>query len=310
MLKDEYKVSVIMPVYNAQKYIERAVKSVINLLHAGELIIIDDGSSDDSLQVARNLKTVYKRIRLLTHKDNKNHGPAQTRNLGIRESKFDYVSFLDADDYYLPNRFDIEAELFSTIPQIDAVYGFTLANYESAIAKQIFEKGSIPERTTFSEKILPQDLFKALMLGGYGCFHTSGITIKKSLLKKTGVFNTDLRYGEDTELWYKLSLNGKLVAGSIHDPIAVRWVHEKNSIHEHEKMIPYRNKMHEELFSWMLHKPLPFEVKNLFFNALLRCSYYEHVPLHKLLFKKLISNPDMLFTSFFFKKLKLELSKR
>lgn len=294
-----------MPVYNAQKYIERAVKSAINLPSTGELILIDDASSDHSLQISRDLERTYQQVRVLTHADNKNRGAAETRNVGIRHSKFDYVSFLDADDYYLPNRFDEEANIFYADPKVDAVYGFTLAKYESLGAKRIFEKGIIAERTTFSEKVLPQNLFKALMLGGYGCFHTSGITIKKSLLKKTGLFNPRIRYGEDTELWYKLSLTGNLVPGSIYDPIAIRWVHDTNSIHKTENIKPYRRLMYRELFNWAMPRPFSFEVKNLFFMALHRYeNEYKFSPL-KLLLQEAKKNPALLSKVFFYKKLHL-----
>ena len=305
MLNEGYKVSVIMPVYNAQEYIERAVKSVVNLPNTGELIMIDDASSDQSLQISRDLEKDYKQIQVLTHADNKNRGAAETRNVGIRHSKFDYISFLDADDYYLPNRFDKEAEIFSTDPEVDAVYGFTLAEYESANAKKIFEKGIFAERTTFSEKVLSKDLFKALMLGGYGYFHTSGITIKKSLLEKTGLFNPAIRYVEDTELWYKLSLTGNLAPGSIYEPIAIRWVHENNSIHQTENIKPYRRLMYHELFNWAISRPFSFEVKNLFFMALHRYGNEYRVSALNLLLQEAKKNPVLFSSIFFYKKLHL-----
>lgn len=303
--KGDFAVSVIMPVYNAEKYIERAVESVINLPATGELLIVDDGSSDQSLIMSEALKNKYKKIRVLKHGDNKNYGAAQSRNLGIRNATFGYVSFLDADDYYLPNRFDKDAEIFLNDASIDGVYGFTLAEYESEKARETFKKGVIAERTTFSEIVPPEQLFKALILGGYGSFHTSGITIKKSLFNKSGLFNPKIRYVEDTELWYKLSLVGKLVAGNIIEPVAIRWVHENNSIHETDNIPPYRKLMYQQFFNWTMSRPFSFEIKNWAFMALHRYKNEYQNSVIKLFLEQLKANPGLLFSSFAYKKLYL-----
>ncbi len=303
--ESDYKVSVIMPVYNAGKYLERAVESVIHLPATGELILIDDASEDNSWQICKRLEEKYNHIRMLQHEDKKNHGPSISRNLGIVNASCHYISFLDADDYYLNNRFDIESKIFEQFPEADGVYGFTLAQYESEKAKQIFAQTDILERSTFSEIIAPEKLFTALIFGGFGSFHISGITIKKKLLQKTGVFNPKLRYGEDTELWYKISLLGKIISGSIYEPVAIRYVHETNSIHQTEKIKVSRKLMYQELFNWSIKKSSPFYVKNAFFNALHPyTNKYKYSQL-KLLITETIKKPTLLLSSFFYKKINL-----
>ena len=92
VVKEKFLVSVIMPVFNAGKYVERAVESVIHLPNTGELILIDDCSQDNSLEICKEIESKYANIRLLKHKDGKNHGAAASRNLGISKAKYLYIS--------------------------------------------------------------------------------------------------------------------------------------------------------------------------------------------------------------------------
>ena len=309
LVKEKYLVSVIMPVFNAAKYIERAVESVIHLTSTGELILIEDDSQDNSFEICKTIESNYSNVRLLKHIDGKNHGAAASRNLGISNAKYLYISFLDADDCYLNNRFDIEAHIFEQFPQIDGVYGCTIANFESVKAKDLFALTNINELTTFTDLVAPENLFRTLILGGYGCFHTSGITVKKSLLLKIGGFNSNIRYVEDTELWYKLSLLGKIVPGNIYEPISMRWVHENNSIHECEKIKPFRKLMYQEIFNWAIKNSFSFEVLNCFFMSMHRyTNEFKFSPL-KLLLSVVKNNPSIVFSSFFIKKLHLILLK-
>lgn len=93
------KVSVIIPIYNNEKYIKQCVESVLEqTLKDLEVICIDDGSMDDSAKIVKNIMSMEERIVLLQQA---NQGPGIARNLGIKKAKGKYVVFLDADDYYL-----------------------------------------------------------------------------------------------------------------------------------------------------------------------------------------------------------------
>lgn len=96
-MKEEIKVSIIVPVYNAEKYIERCIKSLIGQTYKNiEIILINDGSEDKSLNILRNFENIDKRITLINQE---NSGPSKARNLGIKKSTGDYIAFIDADDY-------------------------------------------------------------------------------------------------------------------------------------------------------------------------------------------------------------------
>ncbi|HED13224.1 MAG TPA: glycosyltransferase family 2 protein, partial [Gammaproteobacteria bacterium] len=99
------KISVVIPVYNAEKYVEYAVKSALQQKEAAEIILVEDNSPDHALKICEKLSNENSQVRLLRHSDGKNHGAGESRNLGIRSARHDYIAFLDADDYYLQNCF-------------------------------------------------------------------------------------------------------------------------------------------------------------------------------------------------------------
>ncbi|MDB9374860.1 glycosyltransferase family 2 protein [Nodularia sphaerocarpa] len=97
------KVSVIMPAYNTEKYIAKAIESFLaQTLDNIELIIVDDASSDRTVEIAKNF--VDARIKILINE--KNLGPSDSRNRALKEAKGEWVAVLDSDDWYAPNRLE------------------------------------------------------------------------------------------------------------------------------------------------------------------------------------------------------------
>ncbi len=98
------KLSIIIPVYNAEKYLEKCMKSIFdNIENSFEVILINDGSKDNSLKIIKELMKKYKNIELI---DNSNNGVSYSRNLGIKKAKGNYIMFVDADDELKKNWFD------------------------------------------------------------------------------------------------------------------------------------------------------------------------------------------------------------
>lgn len=95
------KISVIVPIYNAELYLEQCIESVLNqTLRDIELLLIDDGSTDNSFLICEKYKKRDNRIQLYT---NKNVGQGLERNFGIKKSTGEYIAFLDSDDQYKEN---------------------------------------------------------------------------------------------------------------------------------------------------------------------------------------------------------------
>lgn len=123
-------VSVVIPVYNSARYLEGAVQSVLRQTHRNfELFIVDDGSADESLKVAKRLATCAPdRIFVLQHPDHGNHGVAETRNLALVAATGTYVAFLDADDQWFPTKLEQQVAYMEAHPEVGLT--FTKARIE------------------------------------------------------------------------------------------------------------------------------------------------------------------------------------
>lgn len=227
------KISVIIPVYNAEKYVSQAVESALQFDEVHEVILVEDKSPDNALQVCQQLAEKYSRVQLYQHPDKGNHGAGPTRNLGIEKATGDFIAFLDADDYYLPNRFDAERELFKN-PEVEGVYGALGVHYYSEKAKEQYYRLFQDRLTTVYKMHEPKDVFPGQMnmLGSFGLFSIDTLTIRKeSLLRKMNpLFKTNLRLHQDTEFLFRLSYYLDLYPGILDKAVAVRGVHEDNRI--------------------------------------------------------------------------------
>jgi glycosyltransferase involved in cell wall biosynthesis len=218
-------VSVVIPVYNGERYVAEAVRSVLALPLDVEVVLVEDGSRDGSLAMCRDLAARHPRVRLLRHAGGRNRGAAASRNVGIRAARGRYVAFLDADDLYLPNRLDVAVSMLECDPTVDGVYG--------AVGTK-FDEGHVPMpggdrlMTTLDGPIEPDELFATLLLGARGSFCMPGITVRRSAFQRSGLFDENLVLTEDSAMWLRLAATGRLTAGSIRKPIALRRRHSAN----------------------------------------------------------------------------------
>jgi len=195
------KVSIIIPNYNSSPLIERCLNSVFNKNgdYILEVIIIDDGSTDNSLEILED----YPQPLIILKQANQ--GPAAARNKGIEIATGKYLAFLDADDYWEPT-FLKETVSF-------------LENKQEAIAVSVGQIHKIlGKKDTMSPKILETQTVKfkeALVLKNFYAFWaeynhvcTGSVLIRTKIAKKTGGQRTDLRITEDLEYWAYLATFG------------------------------------------------------------------------------------------------------
>lgn len=227
------KISVITPVYNAEKYVTKAVESALQFAEVCEIILVEDQSPDQSLEVCEKLAEKYERVKLFQHPDKGNHGAGASRNLAMEKATGDFIAFLDADDYYLPNRFNAEKELFKN-PEVEGVYGAIGVHYYSEKAKEQNFKIFGNRLTTVYKKYKPEDVFRGQlgMNGSFGLFSIDGLTIRKSALdqKLSPMMKTHLRLHQDTEFLFRLSYYLDLYPGILDKAVANRGIHENNRI--------------------------------------------------------------------------------
>lgn len=263
------KISVITPVYNAEKYITNAVESALQFDEVFEIILVEDQSPDNALDVCKRLAEKYERVKLFQHPDKGNHGAGASRNLGLAKATGDFIAFLDADDYYLPNRFDAEKDLFKN-PEVEGVYGAIGVHYYSKKAKDQYFEIFGDRLTTVYKKHSPKDVFRGQlgMLGSFGLFSIDALTIRKSALdqKLSPMMKTHLRLHQDTEFLFRLSYHLDLYPGILNEAVANRGVHESNRITQVDtgKVKPSISKvmLWKEMKDWSeTEKAVPEDIK-------------------------------------------------
>ncbi|WP_280559190.1 glycosyltransferase [Priestia megaterium] len=142
-------VTVIIPVYNVEEFLPQCLNSIVEQTYNNiEIIAIDDGSTDNSLEILRRYELDYSNIKIISRK---NSGPSNTRNAGIDEAKGKYIYFLDSDDYILPNLFEKLIQLmeeknldlirFGVEPFVDGIeFELDTKQYDF---RENFEKGKV-----------------------------------------------------------------------------------------------------------------------------------------------------------------------
>jgi len=210
-------ISVIIPVYNSENFLKNAISSIIIHNTVSEILLIEDGSYDNSYELCQELQRLDSRVQVFTHNDRCNRGAAESRNLGIKHAKFPYIAFLDSDDLYFESRFLEALKLLNENTDIDACYGNVLVNYIHQSRSKVMGPKS---------NISSDQLFSYLLNGGY--FHTNSITVRKSFLEKVGGFNQACWPHEDVELWIRMAYFGKLVSIPSEVPIAEYKIHGNN----------------------------------------------------------------------------------
>jgi glycosyltransferase involved in cell wall biosynthesis len=190
-------VSVIIPTHNSARFIAEAVKGILaQTYRQREVIVVDDGSTDDTRSVLRafgdQVRYVYQH----------NQGPAAARNAGIRMARGELVSFLDADDAWLPNKLELQAAFMTAHPDV----GLLFADAEESEGSTI-QKASILATMKFGADVLSQrplkQAFAKLLVENF--VPTSTVMIRVSSLSKSGLFDEELQNAEDRDMWLRLA---------------------------------------------------------------------------------------------------------
>lgn len=191
------KFSVVLPLYNKEKYIGRAINSVLMQTHSDfELVVVDDGSTDRSRDVVAAFRD--KRIRMITQA---NAGVSSARNAGIRASGNEYIAFLDADDAWKPKFLSSMKQLIEAFPLAGA-YSCAFESIEiDGTTKYHFAPGN---EFTVADYAVIDDYFRSAMEAYL--ITSSSVVVPKRVMNDVGVFNIAYRKGEDIDLWQRIAL--------------------------------------------------------------------------------------------------------
>lgn len=197
------KVSVIINNYNTEKYIKRAITSVLQQTYKNyEIIVVDDCSKDKSLSIIKKYK---KFIKIIEKKNNT--GLADSRNVAIKVAKGDLVCFLDADDYWMKRKLEKQISYVKKYKNVGIFCNNIYSINNNTILTKRFNNVKV-----FQNKKKSGIVKNYIRNTGRYAFHVPSITMfRKKLFLKYGFFNNTLRSGEDSELILRLIINGEKI---------------------------------------------------------------------------------------------------
>lgn len=174
-------ISIIIPAYNMEKYLENCVKSVLNQTYSDiEIIIIDDGSIDNTCKIEESLSNADKRVKIIRQR---NKGVSMARNAGIEEAKGEYIAFVDADD-------EIEPEYIETL--VLGISKSELATICYSSQKDDFNNSNISRDYNVSSKYMLSKIYSEREVDGY---------VWNKLFKSNIIHANNIRFPEDITIW-------------------------------------------------------------------------------------------------------------
>lgn len=223
-------VSVIVPVFNGRDSLEPAIDSALAQTVPLEVVVVDDGSTDGSGDIAASIAERDPRVRLIQQT---NRGLAAARNVGLRQSRGIYVAFLDADDLWLPRKLATQLPFLAEDRVVfsDAFVMRCVSEGE----ERIFRPGMLDSPIDF-ERLLEHNLVPILTA-----------VVGRQLLLDVGGFDEELRSVEDWDLWLRLRLTRDVAFVAIAEPLACYHVNPEGLSSDRVSMARWRLRVLQKL---------------------------------------------------------------
>lgn len=252
------RVSIIIPVYNGDRYIRQAIESVLSQTYQSyEIIVIDDGSTDNT---SLFLEAYIKTIRYIYQK---NQGVSAARNHGIALARGELIAFLDADDFFLPDKLTAQVGVFDAQPNLGIVHsGWRRVNQDGETIKDETPWDYVPKL----------DLEGWLRWKPIGTMGT--LMFRRDWLQKVGSFEAGLGQAEDVDLVLRLALQG-CEADWLRESTVCYRQHDRNTMRDGISQARSINQVLDKFFA---SESLPLEVqlleKQVRYNTLVWSSWY------------------------------------
>ena len=209
-------VSVIVIFLNASDFLQDAIESVLAQTYKHwELLLIDDGSTDGSSAIATSFASENAaHIKYFEHDGHQNLGMSAARNLGIRKAKGDYIAFLDSDDYWLPNKLDVQVSILDSQPEAGMLFSSTKYWFSWTGRPEDNQRDYVPSLRISTHTLFPPPLLLLLFIQGKAevpC--TCSILVRRSIVEQISGFEDDFRgMYEDQAFYAKICLSTPVLA--------------------------------------------------------------------------------------------------
>ncbi|MEZ0186518.1 MAG: glycosyltransferase family 2 protein [Candidatus Reddybacter sp.] len=246
------KISAVVPTYNNAEYIEGAINSILAQTHpVDEIIIIDDGSSDDTEALVDN---IIKKSNNIIYIKQDNQGPSSARNRGITAANGDWLAFLDADDLWTPDKIALQIEALQREPSLKLIAADMneIDRHGKLIAESVLAKHQLLDKfQSLDGKAVPNAL-TALLTKNF--IPTGTVLVEHASLAAAGGFNTNIRFGEDLELWAKIAADNAI--SCLPQVMMCRRQHGNNATQSTALMLEGLVKVMQSLRAWGAEKLL------------------------------------------------------
>lgn len=190
-------VSSIIIFLNGEKFIEESIASVFAQTYENwELLLVDDGSTDSSTEIAQGYAKQYpEKVRYLEHEGHQNRGMSATRNLGIKNAKGEYIAFVDDDDIWMPEKLEQQVAIFHAYPQAVMVYGRTLMWHSWQVGLEGNQQDFFPDLAVRPNRLItpPTLLIRSLINDKTQSPTTCNAIMRREIFDKVGGFEEIFR---------------------------------------------------------------------------------------------------------------------
>ncbi|MCF6150425.1 MAG: glycosyltransferase [Candidatus Kuenenia sp.] len=230
-------VSIIMPTYNCAGYLPEAINSVLAQTYdAHELIVIDDGSTDNTKSVLAPYMEKIQYIDL-----GRNEGLPIARNTGIHAARGEYFAFLDADDIWMPEKLEVTMEQFLKNPDVGMVYSKHINIDSKSQFREGKIRGKLPSGNIFLQLFFEQNFVIC-----------SSVVVRKDVFHATGLFDFDLVNCQDWDMWLRITFYYKVIG--INTPL-VKYRHSSKSLSKNRNnVLKYQQVVIDKIYTMFKDK--------------------------------------------------------
>ena len=237
------KISAVIPAYNSAEFLKEAIDSILQQsCPVDEIIVVDDGSTDKTQQIAESFGNQ------ITYIKQANQGPSAARNKGILAAEGDWIAFLDADDQWTANKIERQLTALKKEPSLKLIAAdmSEIDPLGTLLVESVLAKHDLLERFRALNGSAVHNALASLVSKNF--IPTGTVLVEKAALIESNLFNPMIRFGEDLELWAKIACNHPIAC--LPEVMMLRRQHDNNATQNSLAMLEDLIKVMQSIKSW------------------------------------------------------------